>query len=97
MDQLNDQILLQLMHLTRDSQKVLTHSISPQGFNIGINLDRSAGAGLPGHIHIHVVPRWQGDTNFMSVTADTRVISQSLDNLYDQLRKDSKKLNLPAH
>ena len=96
MDPLDDQTLLELMRLTRDSQKILRHSISPHGFNVGINLNRSAGAGLPGHFHIHVVPRWQGDTNFMSVTGDVRVISQSLDDLYDQLKENSEKLNLPA-
>jgi ATP adenylyltransferase len=59
--------------------------MSPQGFNLGINLGRVAGAGLPGHIHQHVVPRWNGDTNFMTVVADVRVVPQAMSQLYDEL------------
>jgi ATP adenylyltransferase len=57
-----------------------------QGINIGINLGAVAGAGITEHVHAHIVPRWQGDTNFMSTTADTRVISQALQELYDTLK-----------
>ncbi|HTU93038.1 MAG TPA: diadenosine tetraphosphate hydrolase, partial [Gemmataceae bacterium] len=71
----------------------LQELMHPDGYNIGLNLGRAAGAGLPGHLHWHIVPRWNGDTNFMPVFADVKVIVQSLDCLYDmlvqQLRRQS--------
>jgi ATP adenylyltransferase len=96
LDQASDEELLEFMKLARDCKKVLTAAISPHGFNVGINFGRCAGAGLPGHVHIHIVPRWDGDTNFMAVCADTDVISQSLEELYVQLRKLSKEMKLPC-
>ena len=84
---LSDEELVGLMRLTRDTQMQLERAISPHGFNIGINLGRCAGAGLPGHLHVHIVPRWDGDTNFMPVTSDTKVIVQSLEALYRLLRE----------
>ena len=65
--------------------RVLKAAMSPQGFNLGINLGRVAGAGLPGHLHQHAVPRWNGDTNFMTVVADIRVVPQAMEQLYDEL------------
>jgi len=65
--------------------RLLKDAMSPQGFNVGVNLGRCAGAGLPGHLHQHVVPRWAGDTNFMTVVADVRVVPQAMTQLYDEL------------
>ena len=73
------------MDLLDTSIAVLKAAIRPQGFNIGINLGLVAGAGLEEHVHMHVVPRWSGDTNFMPVMADVKVIPQFLVELYDQL------------
>jgi ATP adenylyltransferase len=77
-----------------DTQQILQRMVGyldslmkPDGYNIGVNLGRIAGAGLPGHLHWHIVPRWNGDTNFMPVLGDAKVISQSLDSLYDLLRE----------
>jgi ATP adenylyltransferase len=67
------------------TKTLLDKTLNPQGYNIGLNLGRAAGAGFPGHLHFHVVPRWKGDVNFMPVTANTKVISQSLRVLYKKL------------
>lgn len=75
----------QLMQMMIRMVKTLEQVIEPQGFNVGLNLGRVAGAGLPGHLHWHIVPRWNGDTNFMPVVADLHVIPQSLDALWELL------------
>lgn len=94
--QCSDDQMLALMKLVRDCQLVLVKAIKPHGFNVGMNLGRCAGAGLPDHMHIHVVPRWNGDTNFMPVCSGTDVISQGLYELYDQLVVVSRKETLPS-
>jgi len=91
----DDEELLEMIKLVRECKKALTGALSPHGFNVGINLGRCAGAGLPGHMHIHIVPRWSGDTNFMSVCSETDVVSQSLGELLEQLKKTSLDNNLP--
>ncbi|MBN2182526.1 MAG: HIT domain-containing protein [Sedimentisphaerales bacterium] len=95
LEQAADDELLEMTKLIRESQKALSLAIKPHGFNVGMNFSRCAGAGLPGHLHIHIVPRWDGDTNFMSVCSDTKVISQSLTELLEILRQVSKEHNLP--
>ena len=85
LDQLESGELVDLMEMVRRMVAVLQELITPDGFNIGLNLGRTAGAGLPGHLHWHIVPRWNGDTNFMPVLADAKVISQSLDSLWEML------------
>ena len=88
LDELNSDELLDLQLVLRKMLGVIEKRMNPDGFNVGLNLGRAAGAGLPGHLHWHIVPRWNGDTNFMPVFADTRVIVQSLDALYDLLREE---------
>ena len=96
LDQASSEELLEMILLVRESQKALSLAIKPHGFNVGMNFGRCSGAGLPGHLHIHVVPRWDGDTNFMSVCGDTKVISQSLAELLNLLKQISKDHNLPC-
>jgi ATP adenylyltransferase len=76
---------LDLFDLIRVGCNVLTEAAAPQGFNIGMNLGKAAGAGVDEHLHFHVVPRWNGDTNFMSVVADLRVMPENLLATYDRL------------
>mgnify|MGYP003394607493 FL=1 len=79
---LNDAELLDIIKLTRDMQALLEKKLKPHGFNIGINTGKIAGAGYKDHLHIHIVPRWKGDSNFMPVIADTKIMPQSLEELY---------------
>jgi ATP adenylyltransferase len=85
--------LLETMETLRRMVTALSDLIHPDGYNIGLNLGRVAGAGLPGHLHWHIVPRWNGDTNFMPILADTKVISQSLESLYDQLVRHMQQVS----
>lgn len=84
---LEDAQRLEQIEMLVRCQEGLRKAIRPAGFNIGLNLGPAAGAGVPGHMHWHVVPRWQGDTNFMPVLADTKVIPQSLADLWRMLRE----------
>ncbi len=83
-----------LYALLEYTKELLDEVLRPQGYNIGINLGRTAGAGFPQHLHIHIVPRWLGDANFMPITAHTKVISQSMQELYDRLVKAHQRRTL---
>lgn len=81
----------ELLDLVVRMEAVLRKAIAPHGFNIGLNLGVAAGAGVPGHLHAHVVPRWTGDANFMTAVSHTKVIPQGLAEMYDQLQKALRK------
>jgi ATP adenylyltransferase len=87
--------MLEMMEMLRDLQITLAAAIKCEGFNVGMNIGRCAGAGLPGHLHAHIVPRWSGDTNFMAVLGQVRVIPQSLDAIYKLLTDKGRELGLP--
>ncbi len=78
-------VAAEMMHVTQRCVAVLERAYAPEAFNVGLNLGKPAGAGLPDHLHVHVVPRWNGDTNFMPVVANTKVLPESLDQTYDRL------------
>lgn len=78
--------LLELMTLTRTSEQVLRKAYEPQGLNVGLNLGKAAGAGVADHLHIHLVPRWTGDTNFMTTVGGSRVLPETLDVTAARLR-----------
>ncbi len=86
LQEVDTETMAELMSLSQRALGILDDVYSPHGYNIGFNQGRVAGAGVDYHIHMHVVPRWGGDTNFMPVLADTRVISQSLEDSYRALR-----------
>jgi ATP adenylyltransferase len=79
--------LLELMTLTQSALRAVRKTYAPDGFNLGVNEGGVAGAGFAGHVHMHVVPRWAADSNFMAVTADTRVLPESLEDSYARLRE----------
>lgn len=86
-ENLDEETVLEMSAMLKLSLRVLRKVFRPHGFNVGYNLGRPAGAGLETHLHMHVVPRWNGDTNFMPVLAQTKVISQDLLSTYDRLRE----------
>lgn len=82
---LTDDETSEMMDMLRFFVKILRDTMNPEGFNSGMNLGRSAGAGIADHLHMHLVPRWTGDTNFMPVIADTRVMSEHIHDTYDRI------------
>ena len=95
-EDLPDDVLIELMLRIRDAKRVLERVLDAQGFNIGMNLGHCAGAGLPDHVHWHIVPRWAGDTNFMAVTGQVRVIPQALQEVDTRFRAMAKDMSLPV-
>jgi ATP adenylyltransferase len=92
LDALSAEDLLDLQQALARWCRIMQSSMQAQGFNIGLNLGSVAGAGLPGHLHWHIVPRWHGDVNFMPTTAGVRVLPQSLDALWEQLTAAAKDM-----
>ena len=90
---LEDAELSEMAKLTQLSERVLTEAYSPQGINVGMNLGRPAGAGIVDHLHIHLVPRWNGDTNFMTVVGEVRVLPEELPRTAARLRPLVQKLS----
>jgi len=86
LEELPDDTLVELIRLARASETHLRAIYRPEGLNLGMNIGRSAGAGIAGHIHLHVLPRWRGDTNFMTVTAETRVLPEDLEVTWERVR-----------
>jgi ATP adenylyltransferase len=89
---LGDNEVLELWALATHGQNLLRETMKAQGFNVGLNLGQCAGAGVPDHLHLHLVPRWNGDTNFMPVLAGTRLLSEGLRGLYDKLIATQERL-----
>jgi ATP adenylyltransferase len=87
LEELSDDELLEMMTMLKRMKAAVTVAFQPQGFNVGINLGSAAGAGIDQHLHIHLVPRWRNDANFMTTTAETRVHPSDLASVYAQIKK----------
>ncbi len=87
----------EMMDLVAFGTAILKQAISPHGFNVGMNLGRVAGAAIESHVHIHVVPRWNGDTNFMPTLGETRVVSQNMKEVYRRLRETANTITSAQH
>jgi len=94
LDDLTEEELRDLGQVLQKAVKLVKLTYNPDGFNIGLNLGRVAGAGLEDHLHFHIVPRWNGDTNFMPILANTKVIPEAIYDTYERLAKKLKELNL---
>jgi len=94
LEALDEPTLAAIQIETAKSIRLLKHALNPQGFNVGINLGRAAGAGLPGHLHQHIVPRWAGDTNFVSVVGDIRIIPHARETIYTELTNHAKQMGI---
>jgi ATP adenylyltransferase len=91
LEELDPETRAEMMELTSRCTTVLKSIYRPQGFNVGVNIGEAAGAGVLGHVHIHIVPRWKGDTNFMSAVGQTRVLPEALEDTYLRVQKEFAK------
>ena len=94
MQSLDNNTMLEVMQLSAESMKIIKKVMNPSGFNFGSNIGKSGGAGIEEHLHFHIVPRWDGDTNFMPVVGNTKVVVQGLADCYNQLKPFFDKLRL---
>ena len=92
LEKLTDEESGEFFELVRKTVLIMKKTLKPNALNLGMNLGRCAGAGVPGHLHMHIVPRWQGDTNFMPVIGKTSVVSIPLEPVYEVLRKEFNRL-----
>jgi ATP adenylyltransferase len=90
LEKLSSETIAEIFKIINIGKKLLDRKIKPEGYNIGMNMGRVSGAGIADHLHMHVVPRWNGDTNFMPVLDDTKVMPQSLEETYEMMAKTSK-------
>jgi len=88
LEELDPATRAEMMELTSHCTTVLKNIYNPQGFNVGVNIGEAAGAGVAGHVHIHIVPRWKGDTNFMSSVGGTRVLPEALEDTYKRVKAE---------
>jgi len=88
--------VVELWSLAVHAQRLLKETVKAQGFNVGLNLGECAGAGVPNHLHLHIVPRWNGDTNFMPVLAGPRLLGEALGSLYEKLMATQTRLTAAA-
>lgn len=94
---LGENEVVELWNLMTHAQTLLRATMQAQGFNIGLNLGECAGAGVPDHLHLHIVPRWNGDTNFMPIISGTRTLSEGLRGLYDKLIEAQAKIDIGSN
>jgi ATP adenylyltransferase len=90
LEELDPETRAEMMELTTQCTSILRRIYKPQGFNVGINMGEAAGAGVPGHVHIHIVPRWSGDTNFMTTIGQKRVLPEALEDTYERIKNGFK-------
>jgi ATP adenylyltransferase len=93
MEHLNDREMFDLLRTVRSSIQILNKIMNPEGFNVGLNMGKVAGAGLEEHMHFHIVPRWNGDTNYMTVLGDVRVIPEHIQETYKKLLAEFRAVN----